>query len=137
MPWKVTSRMTERAKFVLDVGRPGVSMAELCRLYGISRKTGYQWLRRYRTDGLGALEDRSHRPLHCPHRTAEEPVELLLAERSAHPLWGAEKLLKRLRDRRPDLVWPAVSTASLILRRHGVTKKRRARHRSEFSGSRS
>jgi transposase-like protein len=47
MPWRETSRMDERLRFVQDAHRPGWSIAELCRRYEVSRKTGYKWLEVY------------------------------------------------------------------------------------------
>ena len=47
MPWRVTSPMYQRQRFVLDAEHTPASFAELCRRYGISRKTGYKWLDRY------------------------------------------------------------------------------------------
>ena len=38
-------------------------MTELCREFGISRKTGYKWVGRYYEDGAAALEDRSRTAL--------------------------------------------------------------------------
>jgi transposase-like protein len=58
MPWKVSSVMEERLRFVghlLD----GQSMSDVCREFGISRKTGYKIYSRYREHGLFALTDRS------------------------------------------------------------------------------
>jgi len=51
MPWKETSPMHERHRFVLDAEYAACSFAELCRRYGISRKTGYKWWARYSTHG--------------------------------------------------------------------------------------
>jgi putative transposase len=44
MPWRVTSPMYQRQRFVLDAEHTPASFAELCRRYGISRETGYKWL---------------------------------------------------------------------------------------------
>src|SRR5213596_305609 len=63
MPWRETLAMDERLRFVQDVHRPGWSIAELCRRYEVSRKTGYKWLRAYERGGPAALADGSHRPL--------------------------------------------------------------------------
>jgi hypothetical protein len=58
MPWLATDAMKERTKFVLkweervseaEGGR--VNLAELCRVSGISRQTGYEWIGRYRETG--------------------------------------------------------------------------------------
>lgn len=75
MPWKASSPMDERAKFVLEKQRDELNMAELCRRYGISRQTGYKWLERYADGGLGAMGDRSHAPMARPHAMGEEMRE--------------------------------------------------------------
>src|SRR6266702_4868164 len=61
MPWKECSVMDERLKFVARrlAGEP---MAELCREFGISRKTGYKIFDRYQECGIHGLTDRSRRP---------------------------------------------------------------------------
>ena len=64
MPWKETCPMDEKMSFVAECLRGDVPMAALCEDYGISRKTGYKWLGRYREHGPAGLEDRSR----APHR---------------------------------------------------------------------
>ena len=59
MPWRETSAMDERLRFVQDVHRPGWSIAELCRRYAMSRRTGYKWLRAYERAGPAGLADGS------------------------------------------------------------------------------
>jgi hypothetical protein len=70
MPWRVTSPMYQRQRFVLDAEHTPASFAELCRRYGISRKTGYKtgykWLDRYEHLGPDSLADRSQRPPAMP-----------------------------------------------------------------------
>src|ERR1700682_4244129 len=44
MAWKETHVMDERMKFVADWLSGEVSLAELCRWYGVSRKTGYKFI---------------------------------------------------------------------------------------------
>ena len=61
MPWKEQSKMDERLRFVAR-RLEGESMTDLCREFGISRKTGYKIFNRYKEEGLIALEDRSRRP---------------------------------------------------------------------------
>lgn len=50
MPWKRNSVMDERMKFVVRL-LDGEKMSDLCREYGISRKTGYKFWDRYHMDG--------------------------------------------------------------------------------------
>jgi transposase InsO family protein len=95
----------------------GVSVAELCRRFGISRETGFQYLRRYRAEGVEGLKDRSRRPHSSPGRTAPEMEARIVDLREVHP-WGGRKLARRLQDLGVAGV-PAVSTMTEVLRRHG------------------
>jgi putative transposase len=130
MGWKETCPMTERMHFVSDVLRGERCVAELCDVYGVSRKTGYKWLERFRAGGPSALQDRSHAPLHRPHPVAPELVERLVQLRRQHPSWGPRKLLGRLVVLSPERVWPATSTVGEILRRHGLVQRRRRHARA-------
>jgi len=124
MPWKETNVLEERAKFVISAGE-GWTMAELCRGFGISRKTGYKYLRRYEEGGFGALHDRSRAPHTRPNTTPQKVVELLVTAREAHPNWGPRKLIPFLKKRHPKVSFPAGSTAGDILKRHGLVKPRK------------
>ena len=61
MPWKESSVMDERMRFVIRLP-DGESMASLCREFGISRKTGYKIQDRYEECGLEGLSDRARKP---------------------------------------------------------------------------
>jgi transposase InsO family protein len=128
MPWKESVAMDERLQFVRDALRDRFTMSELCARYGVSRRIGYKWLARYDAEGRRGLADRSRAPRHGPHRIATTLAELLVAERVAHPHWGARKLLKGLATRHPRLSgWPAASTAADLLARRGLVQRRRRR----------
>jgi transposase InsO family protein len=60
MPWKECSVVDERLRFVAQL-LDGEAMSEVCRAFGISRKTGYKIFERYKEHGLEALTDRSRR----------------------------------------------------------------------------
>ena len=62
MPWKESSVMDERLRFVARL-LDGEAMTDVCREFGISRKTGYKIFDRYKEHGLEALTDRSRRPV--------------------------------------------------------------------------
>jgi transposase InsO family protein len=100
-------------------------MSELCRRYGISRKTGYKWAQRFVESETPDFSDRSRRPRSCPHRTASSVEWELLQLREQHPSWGPRKLLAWLESRRPGVDWPAASTVSDILKRNGLVRARR------------
>jgi transposase InsO family protein len=118
MPWKCGTVMDSRQEFVRLAEQGNVSVAELCRRFGISRETGYLYLRRYRAEGTDGLQDRSSRPRQSPARCAPEIEARIIALREAHPRWGGRKLARRLRDLGVEGV-PAASTVTEVLRRHG------------------
>lgn len=134
MPWNQVTPMDEKTQFIADVLRKEHSITELCDRYGISRKTAYKVIRRYQQEGPEGLRERSRRPHHCPHQTPTPVTDALVQLRHRHPKWGAKKLLKILRGRRPELALPARSTACDILDRHGLIPPERKRRRLGHPG---
>ena len=110
MPWRVTSPMYQRQRFVLDAEHTPAAFADLCRRYGISRKTGYKWLDRYARFGPDSLADRSHRPQQCPHATTPAVIREILQLRK-HWRWGARKLHELLLEAHPVVEVPATAVA--------------------------
>ena len=118
MPWRVTSPMYQRQRFVLDAEHTPAAFAELCRRYGISRKTGYKWLGRYRCDGAAGLRERSHAPLR--HGQAHDvAVVQAVVNLRARWGWGPKKLRVKLGALHPKLPVPAASTIGDWLRTRG------------------
>jgi transposase InsO family protein len=117
MPWQEQSLMTVREEFVRLAQQEEVPITELCRRYGISRKTGYKWLARAAA-GETSWADRSRRPRTSPRTTAPEIEARVLALRDAHPAWGGRKLHHVLLQQE-EVPPPAASTITAILRRHG------------------
>src|SRR4051812_17927843 len=109
MPWKVTSPMDERLKFI---GRllDGEAMSEVCADVGISRKTGYKFLARYQKYGSAGLSDQSRRPHRLARHTASEIERLVLDLKQVYPSWGPKKLKTRLELKHPGIKFPAAST---------------------------
>ena len=60
----------------------GDSMSEMCREFGISRKTGYKIFDRYKDHGLEALSDRSRRPVRYANQLPPQ-IETLITDRQA------------------------------------------------------
>ena len=124
MSWKVRDAMSERLDLVMLAGRPGVNMAELCRRFGVSRKTGYKWLKRFGEVGSEGLVDRSRRPKVSPRRTVAAVEAASLALRRANPVWGGRKIRRVLqRDAEAGSAIPAASTITGILRRGGLLER--------------
>lgn len=135
MSWKnnrsVFERRLEFVKLLVD-GR--FSMTELCEMFGVARSNAYKWRRRYLAEGVEGLRDRSRGPKTCPHKTSDEVVGLLLAEKNKHPSWGPRKLLAVLARDYPDLRLPAPSTGYELLKKHGRVQSRRRRKKHEHPG---
>jgi transposase InsO family protein len=98
-----------------------LAFSEVCRRFGVSRKTGYKWIERYKAGGPEALEDRSRRPQHSPKQVSEAMAKAVIALR-VDTAWCGRKLRRRLQDLgRRDV--PAASTCTEILRRAELLKK--------------
>lgn len=125
MAWNEVTPMEQKQRFVSLAATGRFTIKELCRDFTVSRKTGYKWLRRYQTDGLRGLQCRSRRPHGCVHQTAEKVERLILKERRKQPTWGPKKLRALLRRHHRIKDPPACSTIAGILRRHGLSQRRR------------
>ncbi len=117
MPWKETTSMSLRTEFVHSAELENANVSELCRRFGISRKTGYKWLTRYREEGENGLADRSRRPHHSPKQTSTSIESRVLGVRQKHTAWGGRKIRKILQNQGCHPV-PAASTITAILRRN-------------------
>jgi transposase InsO family protein len=123
MPWKECSVMDERLRFV---GRllDGEAMTEVCREFGISRKTGYKLFDRYKEHGLEALTDRSRRPVRYANQLPPQVESLIVSFKRDKPHWGARKIRELLvRRLSGDVRVPARSTIHAVLDRHGLVKR--------------
>lgn len=118
--------MDERLRFVARL-LEGEKMAELCREFDISRKTGYKIFTRYKDIGLEGLTDRSRRPYRQANRLPFQVETLIIALKREHPSWGAPKIREKLKRRHPDLKPPAISTVHAVLDRHGLVVHGRER----------
>lgn len=92
MAWRARSVVDERLEFCRLADLDGANVSMLCERFGISRQTGYVWLRRFRVGEV--VEDRSRRPHASPRRTSVDLERSVLAIRDEHPAWGARKIRK-------------------------------------------
>ena len=97
----------------LLVGRvlvEGWTVSTAARAQGISRATGYKWVRRFRTEGRAGLVDRSSRPRRSPRSTPAIEVERIVRARR-ELRWGPDRL-------GPYLGHPASTVAAVLRRTH-------------------
>lgn len=116
MPWRASSVSELRRLFVQQVAELGRPLAAVCREHGISRKTGYKWLVRYRLAPEASLADQSRRPRASPRRTVDALERQVLDVRQEFG-WGARKIRAYLMAR--NVALPSIATVNAILRRHG------------------
>jgi transposase len=123
--------MEERLRFVARL-LEGEAMTEVCREFGISRKTGYKIFDRYKEHGLEALSDRSRRPVRYAHQLPSQLESLIVRLKAEKPHWGARKIRELLVRRLDgDIRVPAKSTIHAVLDRNGLVKHGgRPRHRA-------
>lgn len=121
--------MDERTRFIARVLQGEEAMTALCREYGISRKTGYKWLERYRREGAAGLAERPHAPLRHGRAHDVAVVQAVLGLRERWPRWGPKKLRAKLAERHRELALPAASTIGDWLRREGLAGRSRRRRR--------
>jgi transposase InsO family protein len=117
MPWKEMTTMSARTEFIQMTKLEMANISQVCRHFGISRKTGYKWLKREREMGPTGLVDRSRKPHNSPKRTRETIETQVLAVRLKHKAWGGRKIRKILQNE-GCLQVPAASTITAILHRH-------------------
>jgi transposase InsO family protein len=125
MPWKTESVMEQRLKFVIEKHVGKETMTDLCRRYGLSRKTGYKWLDRYRTAGtITALNDMTRRPHRSPKRTSEDREQRVLRVRDEKG-WGAEKIQYVVA--KDGLQLPAITIHRILKRNGRIAREERTR----------
>jgi transposase InsO family protein len=114
--------MEERLRFVARL-LDGEGMSDVCREFGISRKTGYKIFDRYKEHGLEALSDRSRRPVRYANQLPPQIEGLIVTLKREKPHWGARKIRELLVRRLDgDIRVPAKSTVHAVLHRHGLVK---------------
>ena len=121
MPFEEVKVMDERIRFVLEVLEQDRSFSTVCREFGISRPTGYLWLRRYQESGsVLSLREHSRRPHRSPSRIWQELEDQIIGLRLAYG-WGARKLQLLLANNGYSV---SESTINRVLKRSGLVAKR-------------
>ena len=131
MPWKETSVMNVRTEFVLRVFEAKVPFNDLCKEFGISRKTGYKWKERFLENGLEGLSDQSRRPVSSPQQLGENSVCSIVKLKLAHPSWGPRKIRMVFARSFPDCELPSDSTFKRVLDNSGLVERKTRKPSSE------
>jgi transposase InsO family protein len=139
MPWKESTKMSQKEDFIKRVVEGIESFSALCKEFKISRKTGYKMWKRYKCEGLEGLKDSSRMPLFNPNKTPQMIIDKILTTRIKYKTWGARKIRAYLIKQKIDNL-PAPSTITEIIKRNGLiteeeSLKRQALTRFERSSS--
>ena len=118
MALRVVSLRQLKLEVLLEPGRTGDSVAEVCRRRGISRETFYLYRRRYEAEGMAGLNPRPRAPLRPSGRIEPELEALICRLRGEHPTWGARRIRAELE--RSGTAAPAISTIHQALRRNDL-----------------
>ena len=127
MPWKEQNVVNLRTEFVFRLLGEGISMSDLCREYGISRKTGYKWKERFHPKGISGMYDESRRPSASPGEISERVVCEIVRLKHAHMRWGPRKIRALYARTHPGEAVPSDSTFKRILDKAGLVTRRKRR----------
>ena len=128
VPWKDKAVEELRKEFAI-AAQNTKNFSSLCREFGITRATGYKWVKRAKENE--AMTDRSHTPLHIPRKTSREVEEAILKVRAENPEWGAKTILKVLENNGQENL-PCPRTANNILQRNGCISEAESEKRKAF-----
>lgn len=130
MPWKNRGLMSLKIEFLEQALKSTANISATCRHFGISRKTGYKWIERYKEEGLPGIEEGSRRPLTSPSQISEEMTSLILETRRIWH-WGGRKLREHLKNQGVERL-PSEATFNRILLRHGQIEENESEKRKHF-----
>lgn len=131
MPWKEVDAMSLKKEFILLANREDANISALCNRFGITRSTGYKWLKRYNELGSEGLGERPRKPLTSPNQTDCRTERIVIKTRGKHPSWGARKIKSYL-ESQGYMGLPATSTIHAILMRHDLIDPAEAKKHMPF-----
>lgn len=123
MPWVEQDTMTLRQEFIKLALQKKSNISHLCDRFGISRKTGYKWIARYKEEGETGLINKTTKPLSSPNVISQSSVKMITQIRLKYPDWGARKIHMVLKRKGAKDI-PSPSSITRHLQRLGHIKKR-------------
>ena len=128
MPWESKTVKEQRESFA-ETAEHSSNFSAVCREYGITRKTGYKWLERYRSGE--ELADRSREPHRIPHKTPPEVEAEILRVRGENPGWGARTIRQVLENEGVSGL-PSAKTVNAVLNRYVCIKEEESQKRKAY-----
>ena len=128
MSWKELSGVVRRLQFVKLALKAQQTISQLCRRFGMSRKSGYKWIARFEREGPRGLRNRRRRPRGSPRRISSEWLKRIRGLRRRYRSWGSRKLQTRLRKEYPGQAVPSARTIGKWLKRMRLSARQRRRY---------
>jgi transposase InsO family protein len=126
LTWKAVDVSDQRLRFAIRADSGQEEMTALCSEFGISRPTGYLWLKRYRQcERLEELAEKSRKPHRSPTQTTAEKEQRVVGLRQQYPDWGARKIMELLKRERVEI--PRITVHRILLRKGLVRDQDRHR----------
>ncbi len=137
MAWMEQSVTDQREELVALALAPGANRSQLCKRWGVSRKTLYKWIKRAELcdeqhTGRWA-RDQSRRPASCPWRISVEAEACIAEVRGKYPCWGGRKIHQVLMENYKLEALPCVSTITAALHRLGLIEQEESLRRQAFT----
>lgn len=128
MPWEL-KRVEDRRIELIEAYESGATMAELCRQFGVSRKTAYKWYNRYLSSGQEGLKDLSKAPRQPVRVFVDNQIDMAIDLKLKKPTWGPKKILSVLNKQHPQLDWPSRAWIYEVFKERNLVTPRRLRRR--------
>ena len=129
MGWENHKVEHQRLQLVMAYIRNESSMTDLCKQYGVSRKTGYKWYNIFCQSGKEGLKDAVRAP-HEPYRLySKDQIEIAIDYKLKHRKFGPKKIFVRLNELYPKSNWPSPTRLYEIYKNLGLVTDRRIRSR--------
>ena len=140
MPFETKTVLMQRIEFIILANKPETNISLLCKRFGITRKTGYKWLKRFRDHGMENLMDNSKRPWRSPGRIPKDIENHVVEVRKDNQSWGSKKIHRILINEREMGTYPfdhipCKNTITMILKRNGLISQessQKAKHWERF-----
>ncbi|MFC2149419.1 integrase core domain-containing protein [Candidatus Auribacterota bacterium] len=129
MPWKEIKPMDQRIHMIVDWETLNLTITELSLKYNVSRKSVYKWISRYQQIGIDGLKELSRAPINRPHKTSDEIIDLIIAQKLQNRKRGPKKIHAILKQRHPDIEIPVPSTVGYWLKKNGLVMPKKIRRR--------
>ena len=133
MGWRECDKKDQKILFIADWLHGNFSMTELCRHYGVSRKTGYKLINRYAAEKEHAFVEKSRARHFISNQINSIVIRELIQLKYKYPYFGPVKLHDWLIRNKSQKKWPAPSTISEILKKHGLVKPRKYRRKVSYT----